>query len=229
MVTDSFPASIVHQSLEVNDRLANLGLSQDPLWDALRAGLHYMASLTEYNTTAIRGMGVWDAINRVLGEELRPLGWIRREPGNFAITVHPSEEWCVAVLAGDGATGQHHMLASNRNPFGGMVRKRTRKAVSDNSVAVGRQSHFSGIAPSAWRQPPPMLTYFLVHHIDSDNRLVRAELSLPTYLPGAFITDWHERILLPIPTDLSPSVDFAPPQDSHSGDEIDIKITEKVS
>ena len=196
----------------------------------MRAGLYYKASLTEHNTSAIRGIGVWDAINKRLGEELHPLGWVRREPGSFAITVHPKGEWCVAVLAGDKATGQLHLPLSNQHSFGANIRKRTRKAVFDNQVAVGQQSHFSLVAPSGWSQPIPMLTYFLVHHIDKNAKLIRAELSLPglsTSLPEAFITDWYERILLPIPTDLSPTIGFAPPQSPHPEDEIDIEISEK--
>ena len=227
MVVNTSPGYILHRSLDVKDRLANLGLDQDRLWNALRAGSHFKASLTEFNTAAIRGIGLWDAIIRSLSEEFRPLGWTKKEPGNFATIVHPGGQWCVAVLSGDKGTGQRHIPLSNRHSFGGTVRKRTRKAVNDNLVAVGHQGHFS-VDPSAWRQPPPMLTYFLVHFIDPDNGSVRAELSLPTYLPDAFITVWHERIILPTPADLSATVDFARPPASPPGDDIDIQITDKV-
>lgn len=227
MVMGALPGSIVHQPLDVRGRLAKLGLNQDTLWDALRAGLHYKANLTEYNTAAIRGIGAWDAINRRLGEGLHPLGWTRREPGKFAITVHPEGEWCVAVLGGDEATGQSHLRPTNKYPFGTRERKRTRRVVIDNQVAVGQQSHFSRALPSVWAQPFPILTYFLVHYIDPDAQLVRAELSLPTYLPDAFITKWHERIILPNPADLSPSISFALPKDSDPEDEINIEISER--
>ena len=43
MVIAASPNSIVHRPLEVKDRLAELGLNQDCLWDALRAGLYYKA------------------------------------------------------------------------------------------------------------------------------------------------------------------------------------------
>ena len=212
-------ARILHYPLEVDDRLAELGLAQAHLWSALAAGLQHKVSLTDNNTAAIRGIGTWDAIHMRLREQLRPLGWLRDEPGNFATTVHPSGGHCIAVLSGDGATGHESLRPTNRHP----KRKRMRAAIKDNEVAVGRQRHFGQLAPAQW-QGLPRVTYFLLHHIDEDTRTIQAELSLPVALSSKFVTEWHERIILTPPAYLTTHMPVTSPQDDNGDLDIEVPV-----
>ncbi len=194
---------VIHWPLEVDDRLKELGLNRESLWQAIQAGINYKASLTQFNTNAVKGIGVWDAIHRALGEQVCADKWIRQEPGNFAYMMHPSENWGVAVLAGDKGTGLSDPQVSNQSPFSGRARKRTRQAIRQNEVVTGWQTHIAQENTKAWQgiMPIPILTYFLVHHIDLNSETVCAELSLPVRLTasGDYISAWAERILLPPP------------------------------
>ena len=222
MVANPLP-EVIHYPWEVEDKLAELDLSQALLWSALRRGLDYKCGLTRYHTNAIRGLGVWDAINVGLGETLQRLGWNRKEPGNFAITVHPEEKLCIAVMSGNAATGSVELPSSNSTPLQTGGRSRTREAVINNRVALGLQRHFFQMMPS-WKQPVP--TYFLLHRIDADAGKIRAELSLPTFLPDKYITDWHTRIILTAPERQLVSMPHIAPYDEDPGDEIDVPVIE---
>ena len=230
---------VIHYPHEVNDRLAGLGIRQSNLWRALREGYLYKASLTRNNTNAIRGIGTWDAIHSVLAEEQRAYGWTRPQPGNHAIVVYPEGTLCVGVLAGDEATGEQEVRPSNRAPIGDRKKKHVREAISANQMLVGRQSHFGQMIPF-WEDTPPMLTYFLVHYIQTNTRMVRAEISLPISIQDKFISEWHERIILTPPADmaigsegLSPDVDIRLPFGDDASrvieetdDDLDVEIEE---
>ena len=222
MVANPLP-EVVHYPLDVDDKLAELDLSQALLWSALRRGLDYKCRLTRYHTNAIRGLGVWDAINVGLGETLQRLGWNRKEPGNFAITVHPEEKLCIAVMSGNAATGSVELSSSNSTPLQTGGRSRTREAVVNNRVALGLQRHFFQMMPS-WKQPVP--TYFLLHRIDADAGEIRAELSLPTFLPDRYITDWHTRIILTPPERQMVAMPYIDPYHEDPGADIDVPVVE---
>ena len=222
MVANPLP-EVVHYPLDVDDKLAELDLSQALLWSALRRGLDYKCRLTSFNTNAVRGLGVWDAINVGLGETLQRLGWTRKEPGNFVVTVHPEEKLRIAVMSGDAATGSAEVPSSNSAPLQPGGRSRTREAVINNRVALGLQRHFLQMLPS-WEQPVP--TYFLLHRIDADAGEIRAELSLPTFLPDRYITDWHTRIILTPPEEQLVSMPYISSNGEGPGDDIDVPVLE---
>ncbi len=211
---------------EVDDRLFELGLSQAHLRRTLQAGLDYKTSLTEHNTRAIRGIGPWDAMHQSLGEQLHQEDWIRREPGNFAIMVHPDEEWCIAVMSGNDATGNHLVFPKNSSAIPKGERKRTRQVVNNNQAALGLRPHFF-LLDNHWKLKP-LVTYFLLHRIDVEAGVVTGELSLPIAFPDNHISDWYERIILtPYAGTLRSSL-HAPPQDEEPDDDIDVPVIEKA-
>ena len=189
--------------LDADDRLEQIGLLQSDLWSALYEGLRYKANLTPHDTNAVKGIGTWNAINRGLADVLVPKGWIRREPGNLALTVHPHGSLAIAVLASNKATGvREGPLPRNTSP---LVRKfNLTKAIDRNRHLIYLQAHFSSV-DSNWGSPP--LTYFLLHHIaDVDTGEMRAELSLATGRSEDNITEWYERIILSPPHDVAQPV-----------------------
>ena len=217
----------LHRPLEVADRLAELGLEPAYVIEPLRAGLSYKASLSHSNTGAIHGIGVWDAINSRLRDQLIPNGWIKDEPGNFATTVHPDGSLRIVVLGGDKDTGQIGGFPANQHTFSGHTKKHTKRAIMNNEVILGRQGHFGHLEPQNWPLTLPR-TYFLVHHIDLEAGTVQAELSLPIAVAGRFISKWHERIILNLPDDLAGGItllkSLSPPLEKP----IEVEVIEKA-
>ena len=184
---------VAESPLDVEDSLAQLGITLPPLLSALEAGRLFVATRTENSTNAGAGIGKWDAITEKLREELNSLRWRKREPGNFALTVHPSGEWAIAVVAGNEATG----LSTGSTPSNGSALGDGRiKAINENE-AIYVQSELPGM------KAVRLTTFFLLHHTDHSGT-IRAELSLPVRAQGGYVTKWHSRIILPTS---SPTID----------------------
>ena len=207
---------LTFEGLSADDRLAKLGLNKEDLWNAVDSGRHYKANLTAHDTTAVRGMGIWNAINRALADLLVPRGWKRIESGNFPLTVHPKNASAIAVLAGNRATGLKTEIPVNGYSLVG--KRNIVRAISHNSQVVRPYTHLSSFDPH-WG-PKPRLTYFLLHYIDRDAQEMRAELSLAVGRLEDNISEWYERIV------------FSAPKSWHGLEEdeeqpIEVPITEK--
>ena len=184
--------------LIADDRLAEMGLEQADLWHALHEGIRYAASLTRHDTRAAKGIGIWNAINRGLGDALSPKGWTRTERNNWALTVHPRGSLVIAVLAGDKGTGTI-VGPQPRNSYPLTNKLHMSQAITRNRLVVHHKAHFSRI-DRLWGPPP--LTYFLLHHIEDVNAgLIKGELSLAVGRSEDSITEWDERIILSPPND----------------------------
>ncbi len=215
---DSEPEVIRYQ-LEVNDKLAELGLTQPPLLRALSAGVDFTDTLTQNDTLPIRGIGKWNAIIVMLREELKAFRWSKtKEAGDYGLTMNASGEIGIMVVSGDKNTGRR---GTPTNAF--PLRRNARKAVRDNQLALQwEQGHFL----DAVENKTPPLTYFLLHHINSDDDRIRAELSLPVSIREQYVADWHPRIILPSPREMSVTQQpiVSPRDESPYGDDIDIDI-----
>ena len=158
-------------------------------------GLRFKANLTEHDTQAIRGIGVWNAVHRGLADASVQHGWIRREYKNFAVIERPPGGLSIAVLAGSSSTGLAEPADDPQNscPISPGQRVQTLKRIETNREIVDYRSHFSNVS-AEWGPAP--LTYFLVHRIDEYASEIRGELSLPTRVQDGYITGWRERIIL---------------------------------
>ena len=190
------PARTVTEPVEVESRLKELALTRRGLQEALLEGSRFLASLTEYDTAIIRGPGVYNAISRELAYIYCPQRWQVSEKGGFRRLVHPEDELSVVVHGGDRLTGVPEMQPSNGYPYMEGKRKALRSAVQRNNLIVYEQRHFSDLA-KGWGRG---LTYLLLHRIGTDE--IQAELSLPTRIDDQFIAEFHERILLPDPSEV---------------------------
>ena len=76
----------------------------------------------------------------------------------------------------------------------------------------------------SWEQPVP--TYFLLHRIDADAGEIRAEISLPTFLPDRYITDRYTRIILTPLEDQLISVPYISSNGEGPVDDIDVPVVE---
>ena len=218
MNADPAPPTVLYHSAEVEARLMDrFGVGQSFFWHGLHRGLVYLANLTEHDPVATKGMGVWGAMVRGLGETGKPLKWSKRERNLLPLLVHPEGKLAISVQSGDANTGlrpQRRPSPRNRCPIEGDTRKMTRKLIEDNSALIGRQGHFSQMTDE-W-ESPSLLTYFLLHWIDPDFEHVQAEVSLAAHLgKDGFVDTWQERLILTAPEGQSLTVE---------GDELDIDI-----
>ena len=218
--------TIISDPVEVDERLADIGIPQYPLWMALQNGLRYKAGLTAHDTQAIRGIGVWNAILRGLADASVRHDWIKQESNNFAEIGR--DGLSIAILAGDSTTGKEiESVAGPRNawPFEEGHRKRTNTRIGRNLLLLRHRHHFSSVSAS-WDRPP--FTYFLVHYIDVNEGKVWGELSLPTHVVDGYITEWHERIILPPPAHLSATTPVVESDPEDEGEPIVVPIVEKA-
>lgn len=190
------PSKGIVEAADSAPRLEDLTLSTQGIQVALREGARYLASLTPHDTVVIRGMGVYNAINRALADIYCTQGWRVSDYNGFRRLVHPEGELSVVVHGGDWRTGISTEQPSNGYPYKDGARKGIRDAVKRNKWLV-LQSHFQDadedFGGRGW-------TYLLLHHIDCPSS-IQAELILPTRIDNGFITEYHERIIIPDPSE----------------------------
>jgi hypothetical protein len=197
---------------DVFRRLAELGLSPDPLRQAVARGEAERASCTENDPAAEIGIFVWGRTVRFLREALRAVGWIRNKNENVHTTISPDKKIAIAVAAGDAGTGDLNATPRTKYERGEQTR-----------AVVDRQ--YSLLPPELPIAPDPKdgLLYVLLVYPAVDG--VRCELSLPTQIgKDGRITSWRERIVLAI----VPRPDV-PGSDIDRGPEIDVPVSRRKS
>ena len=172
-------------------RLRELGLSEELLLEAIRAGYEHAGEFTSHDPPSARGISVWRVVVRTLRDRLVPDGWLVENPHNYALTVHPSREWAIAVARGDYATAQTGDRLTTQSPKGPM----TRRVVEQN-----RQLSFSDSAPDVWSvySPTGVRTWILLYYWDEragEDAELNCELSLPLRMDDqGHVSEWEERI-----------------------------------
>ena len=122
----------------------------------------------------------------------------------------------IAVLAGNHATGMKELFPVNSNTLKG--KRNVLRAIRDNMQLFRPYTHMSSLSDE-WG-PVPRFTYFLLHYIDRDAEVMRAELSVAIDRLEWNISEWHERIILSEP---EPPLE----QEVYEEQPPDIPITEK--
>jgi hypothetical protein len=142
---------------------------------------------------------------------------VRKDIGNFPLTVHETLRAAIAVAAGDEGTGRPEAVPSNRSRKG----KNTIDAIELNQ----QFDMFEAFLPRPDENPDGYKTWVLLHHTDPLKKEIRIELSLPSEIgDDGKISAWSERILignLPLDGD---AIEIAPP----SGPDILIDIRRKA-
>ena len=175
-----------------NVRLRELGLSAELLLEAIHAGFEHAGEFTSHDPPSAMGISVWRMVVRTLRDRLAPEGWLVENPHNYALTVHPSRKWALAVARGDGSTAQSDGHLMNKSPKGPM----TRRVVEQN-----RQLSFRDSAPGVWDAytPTGMRTWILLYYwggerADEETELY-CELSLPLRMDDyGHVVEWEYRI-----------------------------------
>lgn len=200
----------------VADRLAELGLEEGRLREAIYQGHLQRTRLTRNHPTIYHGLNMWGEVVAALREQLRPLEWVREDIGSYALTVHEDLKLAIAVASGDEGTGDPSAHPSNRSRKG-------RNTV--DAIEANRQLELFEQLPPQSDKEASYQTWVLMHHTDHMRSEIRVELSLPLCIGSdGKITDWAERIILnSIPFD-DQLLEINPP----SGPDIDIDIQRKA-
>lgn len=190
---------------EVDAALARLGLTREPLWEAVLAGLLARDGCTANDPPFLPGIYQWGRTVRGLREGLAPLGWSRSDEDNFCTVVEPGGTFAIAVASGSEHTGR----VGREMP----TTKRRKGPSTAEAVQANAQLYlFEEFAPAVPNEPD-RATWVLLFH--SDGKEIRIEVSLPDSMSDdGHINGWRERIVLggrPLDGDIIPSApDFGP-------------------
>ena len=176
---------------EVPSRLAELGLQQEILIEAVQRGMAARAACTENHPAPFWGIAMWAETVAALRELLRPEGWTRSDSGNLPLTVDPANRVSIIVSTGDENTGTSisPCTRSSKGP-------RTENAVTVNALQM---TLFDvRLRPEDLDEKNGKMTFLLLFHYDAKANELRCELSRPIEMnEEGQVSGWAERIILP--------------------------------
>jgi hypothetical protein len=217
------------ESDAVRHRLAEIGgLTAEILREAAVQGELGRASCTASHPPLIAPIVAWGDATRALRDQLLPLGWIKSDERNYALTISPDGEHAVVVATGDENTGSPVFEATTKSPKG----PRTHEVITLNAVQLNLFEQMSDeedarLAVLARRlENPAAFTWMLLIARTEDE--LKVELSLPIQVGHDGRPDhWQERIILPsIPLDGGPwGLRRAP----EAGPDFDVDVTRRTA
>ena len=172
--------------------LRKLELSQELLLEVARAGFEEASQFTSHDPPSAMGICVWRKVVKALRDILVPEGWLAENPHNYALTVHPSREWAIAVARGGDSTAQLAGPLMTQSPKGPMTRRvvnqnRQLRLFKDSAIEV--RDAYSPTGMRTW-----ILLYDWDHQADEETDLY-CELSLPLRMDDyGHVVEWEERI-----------------------------------
>ena len=216
-------AVLLHaQPWEVSARLRQLGIpSVDLLVKSIKAAHTARSWCTENDPPFIHGTEAWRFGLRTLREELTALGeWRINDIGNFSLVFNDTVGINIAVATGDEITGCN---------YGPLILPKTRsikglytEAVIQRNIVEG--DLFPDTIPQSVICKARILNYptwtFLIYTTKHE---ARGELSYAADIERGDITEWRERILLPV-IDIDPAA-MHDQSDDDSGPDLDVSVT----
>jgi hypothetical protein len=177
---------------DVQARLAELGLEEEPLRDVVRRGYLAYITCTGNHPPLIPSIWAWGETVRALREYVLPLGWRRSDDRNYSVVIDPEGCTAIAVATGDHGTGDPGVFPSTKAPKG----QSTLAAVTMNQVQLSLFMQDEPVSPPAKPEEADneRVTWLLLIH--RTGKEVRCELSLPSSMTDCRIDGWRERILM---------------------------------
>lgn len=198
------PTVVRLQSEEVSQRLAELGVSEDALRNAVSRGQLAFANCTENHPRMFPAIAAWAETVAAVRENLAPFGYTRSELKNYSRTIDAVGRLAIAVASGNEETGREEGTPSTKTAKGA----RTVEAVVINQVQL---QLFDDPAPAepADAEDERVTWLLLMHRARTETR---CELSLPVAIGTDMrVNQWRERIILrSIPLDGEPE-EVTPP------------------
>lgn len=207
--------------IEVTNALAELGLDEQTLVDAILQGETARDSCTANDPPIAPGFNAWAITVRVLREELIPKKWTRNDTGNYSTVVSPDGAIAIAVVTGDDNTGLPDAVPKTKYPKG----PATQAAVFANErflfpeMEAVHQAEVAEVEAAEKR-----ITWMLLKRRSED--LVFAELSLPASMTNdGNVEEWLIRIIIgPTPVGESGKV----VDEDSSEEQIDVPVRRRT-
>ena len=177
---------------DVPSRLAELGLREEILREAVQRGQAAYASCTPNHPAPYRGICAWAETVSALRELLLPKGWTRSDSGNLPLTTDGASRVCITVSTGDENTGRIGGSPCTRSSKG----PRTASAITINALQM-RLFEEIRLQPDDLEEINGKMTWILLFHRDPIANELRCELSRPIKMNvDGQVTGWAERIIL---------------------------------
>ncbi len=188
-------------AIDVETRLAELGLTEKILHAAISQGLLARSETTPNHPPLHAGFVTWSNTVRALRESLIPQQWDRNNDNNYSRVFNSSHTLAIAVATGDENTGSRYTSPMTKSPKGAA----TTQAVEFNAAQFAFEGAGFDKIEFTNDDHSDVKTWLLMFNIDKSE--VRCELSLPIACNGK-VDGWKERIILrSIPLD-STTVDI---------------------
>jgi len=202
--------AVVVEPFKVRNRLAELGLEEADLLEAVRRGISAGFECTENHPPQSAGYNRWSETVAALRERMLPKDWTRLNDNNLPLTIDPTGTVAIAVTTGDAGTGDPNINPCTRSPKG----PRTTEKVRDNRQMCFVWDNIP-LRPEHLAPDHERMLWLLLIYQDIERREFRSELSRPTdWNDEDRVDEWAERIILSsIPFDgdvLNIPVDNAP-------------------
>ena len=200
---------------DVRNRLAQLGLKEEWLLNAVRVGQLQRLNCTPHHPPSFPGLSAWADTIKTLRDILVPEGWLTDNPRGLPIVFLKKRRISITVATGDEATGREEFDPCTKCPKG----PQTRNNISNNQLKLFPNDELAHAAFEQTTAKTGYITWLLLIHSDEreQSREVRCELSLPVGMNEEGRVDgWEERIILgstPFDADtLKVPTDENPPQ-----------------
>jgi hypothetical protein len=218
-------ASPLHIQAQTQSRLAALGLDEALLQEALRFAYIEAERCSANDVRAAAGWAVWGKPLRYLGDQLASKGWRRDGAPRLESLVSPDGSFRITSAAGNFATGDRDWMPKTAGPKG----RRALEAIGDN----GQTS--MDILGESIEVVSPMITHYLLHHLDKAREQIRAELSIPTHMTIApkakrgVIDEFKDRLILQ-PVEFGVDADLGEGGDEEDfSDDLDIPVPRRAA
>src|ERR1700726_874565 len=99
-------SKVYSNPIERPSRLAELGLKEETVIEAVRRGQAAWASCTPNHPRLYPGVSAWAETVRTLRELLWPNGWTRSDNQNLPMTIDKARKISITVSTGDEDTGR---------------------------------------------------------------------------------------------------------------------------
>lgn len=185
---------IIYEPAEVDARLAALGLARKHLTSAILAGDASAGGSTALHPPTDPGYRRWSETTAQLRAELIPFGgyaWTLSNRGGYCTVYSTNTRTAIVVMQGDCFTGSRIQDPRSRYPKGALTEARLLRNQSQLSFFPELKSPSEAIESDC-------TTWVLVQWVDQEGS-IHVELSRPIGQDNSkHVTDWHERILLPV-------------------------------
>jgi hypothetical protein len=186
---------VVTDEIERARRLAEMGVTEKPLSEAIRAGHFARTNCTPSHPISFPGIAMWGETVRALRDGLSKERWTRDDPKGFPRIVRPDGRVALAVATGDEATGNPGREPTTKYPKGIVLRRAVNRNLSLEFDEFNREANRQ-IRLLSETEEKPLSTWVLLHALN-ENGDVQCELSLPTTInESGHIDRWSVRVLL---------------------------------